>query len=279
MFALSHFIREWSLHDFNFEIYIEPLLICIIGSFIVTNYSKHRPEFLKILLESRNAVYVVFFTLIGASISIEVLATVWSIAIVFFVLRLIALVISGYVGVSLGGDPARFKWISWMPYVTQAGVSIGLTAVVAGEFTEWGTEFGTIIVAVIVLNQIIGPPLFKWSIILAGEGHMRVTKPELAGKRSALIFGLESQSLALARQLQDKNWDVKIATLKSDISDMKTSGLSIQKISSLSPDAMEELEASKAETIVTMLSDKENYLICEQAYEKFGTKDIIVKIA
>jgi len=278
IFTLSHYVREWSILYFNFEIYIEPLLICIIGSFIITNYSKHRIEFQKILHDSRTAVYVIFFTLIGASISLGVLATVWSIAIALFVIRLATLVIAGFVGGSLGGDPVRLNRIAWMPYVTQAGVSLGLTAAVAGEFIGWGTEFATIIIAVIVLNQIVGPPIFKWAINHAGEGHVRGTTPELVSTRSALIFGLESQSLALARQLQEHNWNVKMATLKSDISDMKTSGINIHQISSLSMEAMEKLDASKAETIVTMLSDKENYQICEQAFQNFGTKDIVVRL-
>ena len=278
IFILSDYIRIWSLQYVDFEIFIEPLLICIIGSFIVTNYSKHRIEFLKILHDSRTAVYVIFFTLIGASISLGVLATVWSIAIALFVTRLVALVLAGFAGVSLGGDPARFNRIAWMPYVTQAGVSLGLTAAVVGEFAGWGMEFATIIIAVIVLNQLIGPPLFKWAINYAGEGHVRAITPDLGTTRSALIFGLESQSLALARQLQEHNWNVKIASLKSDIGDRKTSGINIHQISSLSMEAMEELDASKAETIVTMLSDEENYQICEQAFENFGTKDIVVRL-
>jgi Trk K+ transport system NAD-binding subunit len=165
-----------------------------------------------------------------------------------------------------------------MPYVTQAGVSLGLTAAVVGEFAGWGTEFATIIIAVIVLNQLIGPPLFKWAINYAGEGHVRAITPDLGTTRSALIFGLESQSLALARQLQEHNWNVKIASLESDIGDRKTSGINIHQISSLSMEAMEELDASKVETIVTMLSDEENYQICEQAFENFGTKDIVVRL-
>jgi Trk K+ transport system NAD-binding subunit len=43
-------------------------------------------------------------------------------------------------------------------------------------------------------------------------------------------------------------------------------------------EAIEEVDASKAETIVTMLSDKENYQICEKAFENLGTKDIVVRL-
>jgi Trk K+ transport system NAD-binding subunit len=233
---------------------------------------------LKILLDSRNAVYVIFFTLIGASISLGILTTVWSIAIVLFMIRLATLVIAGFAGVSMGGDPARFNRIAWMPYVTQAGVSIGLAAVVAGEFAGWGIEFATVIIAVIIMNQIVGPPLFKWAIDYAGEGHIRAVKPETGIIRSALIFGLESQSLALARQLKEHNWNVKIASLRSDIGEMRTSDIKIQQISNLSIEAMEELDASKVETIVTMLSDEENYQICELAFENFGTKEMVVRL-
>jgi Trk K+ transport system NAD-binding subunit/Kef-type K+ transport system membrane component KefB len=278
IFTLSQFIRELSPLYLNFELYIEPLLVCIIGSFIMTNFSKHRLEFLKILHDSRNAVYVIFFTLIGASISIGVLATVWSIAIVLFMIRLAVLGIAGFTGVSLGRDPALFNRIAWAPYVTQAGVSLGLTAAVAVEFDGWGTEFATVIIAVIVLNLIVGPPLFKWAINIAGEGHERAITSELEILHRAIIFGLESQSLALARQLKEQNWDVKIATLKSDIGDWKTSGINIQQISRISLDAMEKLDAANVETIVTMLSDKENYQICELAYENLGTKDIVVRL-
>jgi len=277
-FILSFFIRDWSLLNFNFEIYIEPLLVCITGSFLVTNYSKHRLEFRKILHDSRSAIYVLFFTLIGASISLKILIAFWAIAITLFIIRLAILVIAGFVGVFLGGDPARFYRIAWMPYVTQAGVSLGLTTVVASEYTAWGTEFETVIISVIVMSQIIGPPLFKWAIEHVNEGHVRTITPESETKRSVLIFGLENQSMALARQLQEHNWNVKIATLRSDIGDMKTSGINIQQIPNLTLEAIEEVDASKAETIVTMLSDKENYQICEQAFENLGTKDIVVRL-
>ncbi len=277
IFALSEFIREWSLLHMDVDILIEPLLSCIIGSFILTNYSKHRLEFLKILHDHSSAVYVVFFTLVGASISLGILLTVWEIALGLFIIRLIILVIGGYVGGSLGGDPARFKKIAWMPYVTQAGVSLGLTTVVAGEFTAWGTEFSTIIIAVIVINQIVGPPLFTRALEKVNEGHARAI-PEAGIKRSALIFGLESQSIALARQLLENNWDVRIATVNPDIREMKTSEIVLHQISDLSMDSMERIDAFKAETIVAMLSDEENYQICEKAFEHLGTKDIIVRL-
>jgi len=277
IYLLSHFVRELSSQRLPFEIYIEPLLICIISSFMVTNYTKYRPEFLKILNDTGPLIYVVFFTLTGASLSLDILARVWLVALALFAVRLVALVIGAFVGGALGGDPMRYNRIGWMPYVTQAGVGVGLATVVAGEFSEWGPEFFTIIIAVIVLNQLVGPPLFKWAINLVGESHVRAETPDLKGPRNAIIFGLEGQSFALARQLQEHGWKVKIASRKASIEGGELD-VKIQLISGLTLEALKELDAGQADAIITMLSDKESYQVCELAYENFGTKDLVVRL-
>jgi Trk K+ transport system NAD-binding subunit len=165
-----------------------------------------------------------------------------------------------------------------MPYVTQAGVGLGLATVVASTFPEWGTEFATIVISVIVLNQIVGPPLFKWAINIVGEGHTRADTPEFDGVRDAIIFGLEPQSVALARQLTENGWLVKIATLKQEFDDTEYTDLDVRQIETLTLDTLKELDAEHAEAVVTMLTDDENYTICELLYEHVGTKDMIVRL-
>ncbi len=277
-FLLSPYLREISHEYLQFEIHIEPLLICIIASFSVTNYSKYRAEFRKILHDTGPMVYVAFFTLIGAMLSIDILAKVWIIALILFGVRILAMIIGAYTGSVMAKDPAIYKRIGWMPYVTQAGVSLGLATQVAGEFDVWGAEFATIIIAVIVLNQFVGPPLFKWAISIIGEAHLRAETPKFDGKRDAIIFGLEDQSLALARQLQKHNWGVKIATLKKPHEVKNAADVYIEFISELNLKTLKNLEAVKTEAIVLMLSDEENARICELVYENIGTKEIVVRL-
>jgi len=274
--ASAH-LREWTFHSFGLEVYVEPLLVCIIGSFVVTNYTKHRPEFIEILEKTGPTIYVIFFTLTGAAISLEILYRVWFVALILFGVRLGALIVGSLIGGAAGGDSWKFIRIGWMPYVTQAGVALGLSTVVANAFPSWGQEFATIIIAVIVLNQIIGPPLFKWSLNIIGESHAKASTPEFDGVRNAVIFGLEGQSFALARQLKEHGWEVVIASRKGVI-DEATLDVDIKPISALTLDEMKKIGADSAEAIVTMLSDKENYQICDIAYEHFGTKDLVVRL-
>jgi len=279
IFIFSHYVQELSIASLNVEIHIEPLLISIIASFFVTNYSKYRTEFRKILDDTGPVVYVAFFTLVGAMLSIDILAKVWFIALILFFVRLLAVIVGSYIGALMAGDPPEYKRISWMAYITQAGVGLGLATEVSGEFSEWGAEFATIIIAVIVLNQIVGPPLFKWAINKVGEAHLRSSTPKFDGIRDAIIFGLDDQSLALARQLQKNGWNVKIATVKkrSEVSDVPD--VQLEFIKKLNLEALTKMEASRAETIVLMLSDEENFQICELIYEKIGTKEIVVRLS
>ncbi|MCK5170384.1 MAG: cation:proton antiporter, partial [Bacteroidales bacterium] len=172
VYELSHFLRDNTFSFLPFELLIEPLLVCIIASFWITNYSKMRLDFHKIIEDAGPLVYAAFFTLTGATMSIDILINTWTIALIIFFVRLITRIIGAFIGSSLAKDPKLHRRIGWMPYVTQAGVGLALAFEVAEGFPDWGGQFVTIIIAVIVLNQLVGPPLFKWAIKLVGESHL-----------------------------------------------------------------------------------------------------------
>ncbi len=279
IFMLSSTVREFSHHNWPFEVLLEPLLICMVAGFLVTNSSFYRLEFAKILQETGPLVYIVFFTLTGASLALDVLARVWPIALALFVIRLGAIFVGSFSGGVLAGEPMRNNRIGWMAYVTQAGVGLGLAKEVAVEFPEWGTAFATVIISVIVLNQIVGPPFLKWAINIVGEAHTRADPSQFDGSRDAIIFGLEGQSLALARHLRSHGWQVKVASTQTGHwPEAEEPDNSIQPIADLSLDSLRQLGAERAEAIITMLSDEENYQICELAYEHFGTKNLVVRL-
>jgi Trk K+ transport system NAD-binding subunit/NhaP-type Na+/H+ or K+/H+ antiporter len=277
-FYLSRQVNELSLEYTNVEIHLEALLISIVASFWVTNYSKQRLQFHKIIEDAGPAVYVAFFTLVGAMLSIDILAKVWLIALILFFVRLLAVFIGAAFGTVLAGDPQHYRRIGWMPYVTQAGVGLGLATEISSEFDVWGGQFATIIIAVIVLNQIVGPPLFKWSILLVGESHRKGDTAGFEGIRTAIIFGLEDQSVALARQLQAHDWKVQIATLKNKEEVGEIPDIQLKYLDNLDVNSLESIEAEKAETVVLMLSDQENMIICDFVYEKIGKSDIVVRL-
>ncbi|UCG27865.1 MAG: cation:proton antiporter [Bacteroidales bacterium] len=277
VYLFSNLIRAASTRYLSVDFYMEPLLICIIASFFVTNYTRYRREFLKIIQDTLPYVYVAFFTLVGATIHLDIIIKVWFVTLGFFLIRMITLMIGAWIGGTMGGDPFRYVKIGWMPYITQAGVSLGLVTVVAGEFTEWGAEFATLMISVIVINQIVGPPMLKWAIGMAGEDHSKA-KTRHDGIRKAVIFGLEDQSLALARQLADHDWKVKIATAQHGIPDPGIENVRIVYSSDITLEKLKELGLSEVDAIVTLKTDEENLKICELTYENFGTHEMVVRL-
>ena len=277
IYLLSHFVRLLGEHYFSLNFYIEPLLVCIIGSFMVTNFTRYRREFLKIIHDVLPYVYVAFFTLIGATIHLDLLFRVWIVAFALFLIRLVTLMLGAWVGGTMGGDSFKYIRIGWMPYITQAGVSLGLVTVVAIEFTDWGAEFAVLMISVIILNQIIGPPLLKWAIALAGEDHSRA-KGEKDIRHKVVIFGFEDQSLALARQLAEHDWIVTMVTLREGVPDSLIPNVETRIISDISLDSLKKVGVQNADAIVVMKTDEENLAICELAFKNFGTKEMVVRM-
>ncbi len=277
VYLFSHFIKinstNWSSH----EIILEPLLIAIIGGFVLTNYSKHRIEFKEVLEEISPTIYIIFFTLVGASLSFQTLISVFGVAIALFFLRLFTMFLGGVFGVTVVKDPKKYTFIAWMPFLTQAGVALGLATIISEEFPIWGHEFETIIIAIIVINQLVGPPLFKWTLNYVKESHLRATMNPLQSTRDAIIFGIENQSIALANQLQKHNWKSRLVSLEKFV----TNGpIDFKIIDNFKPTIanFKKLEFDKTEAIVLMLSDDENYKLAELIYENIGTKDVIVRL-
>lgn len=277
VYAFAHYIKVESVVYLHHEFVLEPLLICIIGSFVLTNYSKHRIEFSELLEKVSPLIYIIFFTLTGASLSLQVVYSVFGIAFALFFLRLITMFFGGLFGVFAAKDKKEYRYIAWMPYLTQAGVALGLATIIANEFPTWGHQFETIVIAIIVINQLIGPPLFKWCLNFVKESHTKASLQQFDGTRDAVIFGVESQSIALANQLEKNRWETRLICFHETAKN-KAGNLDFIQLEDISFKSFAPLQLEKTEGIVLMLSDEKNLKIAEIIYENIGTATVIVRL-
>mmetsp|Transcript_144571 Transcript_144571/g.252033 ORF Transcript_144571/g.252033 Transcript_144571/m.252033 type:complete len:426 (-) Transcript_144571:34-1311(-) len=151
---------------------IEPLLSCVLASVLCTNMTTHRDEFQLMLDTCLPRANIVFFTLAGASLAINTLVNTYWLAITLFFVRLCAL----WLGTNFGGYmaclPPEHSKVRWMAFVTQAGVAMGLARQVAVIFPKWGPAFASMVISVVVLNEMFGPPLFRYSLMRVGEAKV-----------------------------------------------------------------------------------------------------------
>ena len=119
----------------------------------------------------------------------------------------------GHAMANPANDPPAHSSSAWLAYITQApppsarappprpahplpplptwqaGLSLGLADEIAHQYAGWGPRLEAILVSVIVLNQIIGPPLLEKSIRSAGEDNadkISAKAAEIAIERSPL---------------------------------------------------------------------------------------------
>uniref|UniRef100_A0A6S9TJV4 Cation/H+ exchanger transmembrane domain-containing protein n=1 Tax=Chrysotila carterae TaxID=13221 RepID=A0A6S9TJV4_CHRCT len=163
---------------------LEPMLSCIVAGFIVCNPLGERRRLTALLHSTMPPVLCFFFFTTGIGMHLGVLLRTWPMALGLFTIRLVSLAAGSYVGCVIVGAPTHFRRWGWLAYVTQAGMSLGLASEIGEKFPSWGPKLEATLVSVIVLNQLIGPPLFEQALRLAGEDGCGVVDAEEEGKLS-----------------------------------------------------------------------------------------------
>ena len=67
----------------------------------------------------------------------------------------------------------------WTGLISQAGITLGLAAAVATEFPTWGTQVQMLLVALIAIDELVGPALFRTGLVRAGEIDANAPRPLL----------------------------------------------------------------------------------------------------
>ena len=199
----------------------QPLVITMAAGFVITNFTSSRRSFLRILHDSSEPVYIAFFTLTGMTLQLDALLPNLPTAALIFSLRFVGIAIGSYWGGRLGGSQPEHYNRFWMAFITQAGVALGLAQRVAGmaEFS-FGPALALCVTAEVVVNQLLGPLLFKAAIIAVGEAHtdyapadgapakLGVTPPSRPTPRSAVVVAPagDPEARAVCARLRRRGW-------------------------------------------------------------------------
>ncbi|MEM7138139.1 MAG: cation:proton antiporter [Myxococcota bacterium] len=217
----------------------DPVLVFLAAGFGVSNFSKNGHRLIETVERLSLPVYVVFFTLAGAKLHLEELRQVALFAIALVAVRAFALFAGTKAGARIGRADEATQQYGWMGFVSQAGVSILLAAIVGKNFGELGRSLETLIIGGVAINELIGPVMFKMGLGLAGETvtgrasmaparHLSVRPPSIVapeeedGGRKKLapwpkhigtkdLWGkpLETQSQELENRMQDLGGDLQ----------------------------------------------------------------------
>ncbi|MBI3994148.1 MAG: cation:proton antiporter, partial [Candidatus Lambdaproteobacteria bacterium] len=152
-------------------LHLSGMLACMVAGFYIENFSPHGDDLMRAIERHALPVYVVFFTLAGAGLDVPALRATWPLAVFLVLLRLLLTTLGTVLGAALGRAPRPVLACAWSGFVAQAGINVGIAALVGQRFPQFGESVQTVLLAMVALNQIAGPVLFRLGLTRAGEVH------------------------------------------------------------------------------------------------------------
>jgi Kef-type K+ transport system membrane component KefB len=147
----------------------DSLLTFMVAGIIVRNMSQQGQRFVHYIEQTGTVVYVIFFATAGADLDVPLLRELWPVALLLAGTRSIITIGGARLSSRLANDPPAIRRWGWSGLVSQAGLALGLSVLVAREFPNLGSGFRALAIATVAVNEMIGPILFKLALDRTGE--------------------------------------------------------------------------------------------------------------
>ncbi|MCA9661378.1 MAG: cation:proton antiporter, partial [Myxococcales bacterium] len=150
-------------------LHLELLLVFIVAGFIIRNFTPYEHDLLHPLEVVALPVFVIFFTNAGAKVNIPVTLQILPFAVALCTARVVAFVLAGRFGSKLGGDPPIVQKVSWLAYLPQAGVTLGLIGLASHQLPDLSEAITNAGLAVVALNLLVGPITLRVALKKSGD--------------------------------------------------------------------------------------------------------------
>jgi len=147
----------------------EPLLTFLVAGFIVQNLSKQGDKFLHALEGAGSVVYVIFFAGAGAHLQLPLLKTLWPVALILCGSRAFLTMVGHRLSTRITKDPPVLRRWGWSGLVSQAGIALGIGAMMERALPVYGTSVRALVIATVAINEVVGPIFFKLVLDRLGE--------------------------------------------------------------------------------------------------------------
>lgn len=148
---------------------VELLLTLLTAGFVTENLSRHGDALRHAVGRSAAPLFVVFFALSGAGIDLAGVAPLLPLVLPIAAVRAGAIWTGTRLGARWAGAAPEERRYVWMGLVSQAGVAIGLATIVADAYGEMGAQLRGLLLALIAVNETVGPILFRRALARSGE--------------------------------------------------------------------------------------------------------------
>lgn len=147
----------------------DPMLTFLCAGFVVQNLSAQGDKLLHTIEDTSSIVFVVFFATAGAHLDLPLLIQLWPVALALCGGRAVATLIAHFVSMRVTQETGPVRTWGWSSMVSQAGLTLGLSAVIEHSFPTFGPGLRSLVIATVAVNEVVGPVLFKLGLERAQE--------------------------------------------------------------------------------------------------------------
>ena len=156
----------------------EPMLAALAAGMVIQNIAAPQGDALKMAIQGGALpILVVFFVGIGTSLELGALMQIGMVATGLMLARIAVIRLGVATGLRVSGIDRETGRYLWTGLISQAGITLGLAAVIAMEFPTWGVRLQTLLVALIAIDELVGPALFRIGLARTGEIDRSARRP------------------------------------------------------------------------------------------------------
>ena len=147
---------------------ISAILANMVAGFIVMNKARKREMFL-VVEKIEEVIYVMLFVLAGLHFDLSAMKTAGILALLIVLGRYSGKYLGTRAGATISHSSGEVKKYLGLALLPQAGVALGLVLLAKRAFPTFGTIIVNAVLASVIINEIVTPPLTKYAIFKAGE--------------------------------------------------------------------------------------------------------------
>ena len=148
---------------------LSPLLTNIVMGTVLVNVMRSSTRVFNSVNDFASPVYILFFTLAGASLDLRILMSVGIMGLGYIIARAGGKALGAYVGARQVKAPESVQKYLGLALLPQGGISIGLSVLVRQYLPQYAVPITTIIMFSVLVYEVSGPIFAKIAISKAGE--------------------------------------------------------------------------------------------------------------
>ena len=160
------------------SLHVSPLIANMMMGFVLVNLSAKNARVMRILEPLSPPIYAAFFALAGTELNVRTLAASGILGGVYLLARAVGKYSGAFLGAAAAGESRTIRNYLGLGLLPQAGVAIGLILVLqdteAFMHLPYMAQMVNIVLASILVNEVIGPPLTKLALERSGAARRRI---------------------------------------------------------------------------------------------------------